>query len=132
MQQRAVREVCPLLLPSSASKSCYNGYITSGVSEGEGEQEGGEGSWEESRRGGGREWARKGKRVGEEGEESGRGREESGRGRGREWARKGKRVGKKGEGAQAVSLGQTPFRTEGRGLRRGHRVTCHPGIQLVV
>lgn len=90
MQQRAVWEVCPLLLPSSASKSCYNGYITSGVSEGEGEQEGG---------GGGT------------------------RGRG-----VGKRVGKEGEGAQLVSLGQTPFRTKGRGLRRGHRVTCHPGI----
>lgn len=68
MQQRAVWEVCPLLLPSSASKSCYNGYITSGVSEGEGEQEGGGGGTRG--RGGefGREWAR----------------------RGREWVRRGK------------------------------------------
>ena len=31
--QREVREVCPLLLPSTISKLCYQGYVSSGVRE---------------------------------------------------------------------------------------------------
>ena len=32
--QKEVREVCPLLLPSSINKLCYQGYVSSGVREG--------------------------------------------------------------------------------------------------